>query len=213
MSTLHIPALAAAALLALVPARASEIEVTTAYSTAPAQPTAQAYLAVVNVAAQTPHAGYGTTTIALYDNVSNHRLFGGPVTDIGFKSVIDFVVAPDNAGEWAFRAGVDFGRGGAMLLDGAVLDFNASNVWWGGSFADLGSYLHGLATVEPGAHQLVLVGLEECCDGGQQAQFSVAGGPYRTFGSADGLSPVPEPAAYAMLLAGLARLAARARRR
>jgi hypothetical protein len=74
------------------------------------QATANDYRDVVNAAvASSP---YGSTVLSSYDNVSNNAIFGAGSTNIAFKSTIDFGVG--SGGTYSFRAGVDFGNGGAV---------------------------------------------------------------------------------------------------
>ena len=123
-------------------ADASMIKIDTGFSSAGQQIDAAAYKSLVDAAVASPSAGYGTTNISVYDNISNHSLFsGGSYTDIAFKSTIDFHVSAVNAGAWDFRAGVDFGHGGAMYLDGVAYDFKTNDMWWNGSYSDSSQYL------------------------------------------------------------------------
>jgi PEP-CTERM motif len=206
--------IALAAVAALSGAHASNITVSTGFSPAGPQATANDYLTTVNAAVATPTAGYGSTSVSLYDGVSNHSLFGGPTTNIAFKSVIDFGVS--TAGAWDFRFGVDFGGGGAVFLDGVAQDFRNTDMWWAGSYGDSSQFLAFSSNLATGNHQITLVGFEGCCDGGQQAQFRAANSnTFQTFGANDGLNvtAVPEPESYAMLLAGLGLMGTVARRR
>lgn len=206
--------IALAAVAALSGAHASNITVSTGFSAAGPQATADDYLNTVNAAVATPTAGYGSTSVSLYDGVSNQTLFGGPGTNIAFKSVIDFGVS--TAGAWDFRFGVDFGSGGAVFLDGVAQDFRNTDMWWNGSYGDSSQFLAFSGNLATGNHQITLVGLEGCCDGGQQAQFRAANSQvFQTFGANDGLNvtAVPEPESYAMLLAGLGLMGTVARRR
>ena len=176
-------------------ANASTVTVSTGFSNASAQASAAAYQSVVNTAVATPGAGYGTTTIASYNNVTNSSLFGSG-SNIAFKSVVNFGVSAADAGTWSFRTGVDFGKGGALFLDGVALDFKSNDMWWAGNYT------------------LSIYGLESCCDGGQQAQFKAGNSNFTSFSSTDGLvSAVPEPTTYAMLLIGLGLLGFTARRK
>lgn len=194
-------------------ANASTITVSTGFSNASAQASAAAYQSVVNAAVATPGAGYGTTTIASYNNVTNSSLFGNG-SNIAFKSVVNFGVSAADAGAWSFRTGVDFGKGGALFLDGVALDFKSSDMWWAGNYNNGSQFLSGSSLLAAGNHTLSIYGLENCCDGGQQAQFKAGNSNFTSFSSTDGLvSAVPEPTTYAMLLIGLGLLGFTARRK
>lgn len=75
-----------------------------------------------------PGPGYGLAMPSIYDNISNQILFGGSATNIAFKSTVDFGVSAANAGTWEIRSGVDFGRGGALFVDGVALVFNSNDI-------------------------------------------------------------------------------------
>ncbi|MET3129887.1 hypothetical protein AAKU55_000128 [Oxalobacteraceae bacterium GrIS 1.11] len=186
-------------------AHASTTTIQTGYSSTGAQTSASAYQSAVNAAVANVTPGYGSTVVASYDGVTNHGLFGGPSANIAFKSTVNFGVSAANAGAWAFQSGVDFGLGGAIFLDGVALDFKSNDMWWNGSYNNASQYFGvTLSNLSAGNHTLNLYGLENCCDGGQQAQFKIGGGNFTTFSSTDGLiAAVPEPETYAMLLAGL----------
>ena len=194
-------------------ANASTVTVSTGFSNASAQASAAAYQSVVNTAVATPGAGYGTTTIASYNNVTNSSLFGSG-SNIAFKSVVNFGVSAADAGTWSFRTGVDFGKGGALFLDGVALDFKSNDMWWAGNYNKGSQFLSGSSLLAAGNHTLSIYGLESCCDGGQQAQFKAGNSNFTSFSSTDGLvSAVPEPTTYAMLLIGLGLLGFTARRK
>lgn len=197
----------ALALAAIGSANAAVITFQTGSSSADAQSTAQGYADVVNAAV----AGGNTKVLASYDNVSNNSVFGTGNSNIAFKSTIDFGLS--SAGSYSFRAGVDFGKGGAVFLDGTAVDLKTNDMWWEGNYGNSSQYFQvSGAALSAGNHTLTIYGLEGCCDGGQQVQFAKAGEGYQTF-TADTLAPVPEPETYAMLLGGLAMLGAVARRR
>ncbi len=201
------------AVAAFAQANASTITLSTGYSTAGAQTSAGAYQSVVNAAVATPGAGYGTTTIASYNNVTNRGLFGSG-SNIAFKAVINFGVSAADAGAWSFRSGVDFGKGGALFLDGVALNMKSNDLWWAGNYNNANQFLAGSSTLSAGNHTLSIFGLEGCCDGGQQVQFKAGKGNFTSFSSTDGLvSAVPEPSTYAMLLIGLGLLGFTARRK
>ncbi|WP_374359125.1 CCXG family PEP-CTERM protein [Pseudoduganella danionis] len=198
----------ALALAAIGSANAAVITFQTGTSYALAQSTAQGYADVVNDAV----TGSGRSQVlSSYDNVSNNGIFHNGDSNIAFKSTIDFGLT--SAGTYSFRAGVDFGKGGAVFLDGQVVDFKTNDMWWGGNYGNSSQYFQvSGAALSAGNHTLTIYGLEGCCDGGQQVQFAKAGDDYQSF-SVNTLAPVPEPETYAMLLGGLAMLGVVARRR
>lgn len=214
MKNLSKLALSLIAVAAVAHANASTITISTGYSTASAQTSAGAYKTVVDAAVATPGAGYGSTSVSSYNNVSNSSLFGNN-SNIASRSVIDFGVSASQAGTWSFRSGVDFGKGGALFLDGVALDYKSSDMWWAGNYNSSSQFLSGSTLLSAGNHTLSIYGLEGCCDGGQQVQFKAGNNSFASFATTDGLAPVsavPEPSIYAMLLIGLGLLAATGRR-
>lgn len=195
-------------------AEASRTTMATGFAVVGPLDDADAYRNAVEAALMIPLAGYGTTELAAFSNVNNHDRFGSD-RDLAYHFTVEFEVTAALAGQWNFRAGVDFGDGGAMMLDDTVLDYSRDDLWWGGSWAGPG-VLSGTAVLTEGLHTLHLYGLERCCDGYFTAQFSVGSGPFVTFSNADGLQPVsnvPEPSALALLAAGAGVLAGAHRRR
>ncbi|MYM86880.1 PEP-CTERM sorting domain-containing protein [Rugamonas sp. FT82W] len=198
----------ALALAAIGSSNAAVITFQTGSSGAGSQASAQDYRSVVDAAV----AGGQTTVLSSYDNVSNNSVFGTGNSDIAFKSTIDFGLSA--AGTYSFRAGVDFGRGGAVFLDGQAVALNTNDMWWNFNYnTPNGSFLINNQALSAGNHTLTIYGLEGCCDGGQQVQYAAANGNFQSF-SADTLAPaVPEPETSAMLLGGLALVGGYARRR
>lgn len=198
----------ALALAAIGSANAAVITFQTATSYADVQVSAQSYADVVNAAvAGTAHS----VVLSSYDNVSNDSVFHVGSSNIAFKSTIDFGLT--SAGTYSFRAGVDFGKGGAVFLDGQAVTFKTNDMWWSGNYSNSSQYFQvSNAALSAGNHTLTIYGLEGCCDGGQQVQFAKAGEGYQSF-TANTLAPVPEPETYAMLVGGLAMLGVVARRR
>ena len=133
------------------------------------------------------------------------------LSNSAFEATITFDVGAPAT--FDFRAGVDLGGGGTLVLDGTALDTNGNNMWWNNSYADPSQFLAGSANLSVGVHTLTIYGFEDCCSGNMQVQFSKNGGAYQSFGATDGLPAVPEAQSVAMLLAGLGLVATVARRR
>lgn len=190
-------------------AQASLIKFETAFSAAGPLGSAAAYRDTVNEAMT--HADHKSADIALFDGINNQNVFGGAPSNIAFRATIDFNAA--TAGTWGLRAGVDFGRGGAVFLDGVALGFKSTDMWWGGSYANPNqAFIFNNVAIGAGQHRLQLFGLEGCCDGAQQAQFSINGAAYQTFGARDGLVPEPESCALTLIALGGLGLATRRRK-
>ncbi len=134
------------------------------------------------------------------------------LSNSAFEATVTFDVTSPTT--FNFRAGVDLGGGGTMVLDGTALDTHSNNMWWAGSYGDSSQYFAGSATLGVGVHTLSLYGFEDCCSGNMQAQYSTDGGAsFTSFSSTDSLPAVPEAQSFAMLLAGLGLVATVARRR
>jgi hypothetical protein len=148
--------------------------------------------------------GFTTTSVSSYADLALN------LSNSAFESTIDFGVR--TGGAWEIRAGVDFGKGGAVFLDGQQVAFNNTDMWWSGSYGTNGSFDFS-KYLSAGNHVLTIYGVEDCCSGNVQTQFSVNGGGFTSFGNNDLLTAVPESQNFAMLLAGLALLGTLARRR
>ena len=165
---------------------------------------AGAYRSAVNTSLQGPT--YTKTTVDSYNNVTHASLFGGN-SDFALKSTIQFGVTQATAGLWQFRAGVDFGYGGALFLNDVALDVKSHDMWWAGQYDNSSQYFNAAVNLGAGNHTLTIYGFEGCCDGGQQAQFMAPAGTFTSFSNTDNLvSAVPEPETYAMFLTGMAMM-------
>jgi len=159
-----------------------------------------AYVTAVTGMVGAPHA------------ISSFDSFNFALSNTAFESTIKFDVTSPTT--FNFRAGVDLGGGGTMVLDGVALDTHGNNMWWAGSYSDPTQFFAGSSALGVGVHTLSLYGFEDCCSGNMQVQFSTNGGnSFTSFSNTDGLPAVPEAQSFAMLLAGLGLVGTLARRR
>lgn len=164
-----------------------------------------------------PGAGYCDASPAAFTQLSNQLVCGGPASNIAYGFFVDFDVSAAQGANFSLRLGPDFGHGGALFLDGALLAVRTSDMWWGGSYANPAQIFEavGLA-LNGGHHQLAVYGLEGCCDGWSEGQYRIgSGGAWTTFARGDALqaAAVPEPATLALVLGALSALATLAWRR
>ena len=156
--------------------------------------------------AAAPGAGYCDAALSSFSNISNQVVCHGGNRNVAFHFQTLFGVAANQSGTWGFRAGVDFGRGGAMFLDGVLLDWDSSDLWWAGNFNASSEILAASGVnLNAGNHVLDIYGLEGCCDGTQAAQFQIGTQQWTTFSVGDRQdSRVPLPATLALLGIGAA---------
>lgn len=191
--------------------QASVIKVEGASASTPFLASGDAYLAAVDAALS--GATYHWASVSSLDAISHGALFGS-YAGFAMKTTVNFGVA--TAGSWMFRAGVDFGYGGAMLLDGVAVDFKGNDMWWEGNYNNASQYFSAASALGAGNHVLTIVGFEGCCDGGQQVQFMRAGSnAFTSFSSADQLdvAAIPEPASISLALLGAGLLGLSRRRK
>lgn len=208
--------------LTSLPATASIITLQTRQSTAaaapagtPAQMGSYYRNLVEGLLVQAPGAGYCDSTPAAYQALENSIACGGSNTNIAFKFTVDFGINAAQAGSISFQVGPDFGKGGAVFLNGTLLAASNDDLWWGGNYGAASEIL-SLQNIAIGAgnHRLTVYGVEACCDGLQSAQYRLAGANgWTTLSTTDELKAVPEPLTAALVLAGLVGMVAAGRKR
>jgi hypothetical protein len=81
-------------------------------------------------------ASSASATVGSYNALTHAGLFGG-TGNFAWEATIAFNAAI--AGSWSFRASPDFGRGGAIFLDGVARDV-ASYIIWNSSYSNAASF-------------------------------------------------------------------------
>lgn len=224
MNGLHNPraaVLVVAGLAAAALAQASVVTLQTRHSTDGPATLATAALngayyqtTVLGLVGAAPTAGHCDTTVAAYGDLSNHAACAGSNVNLAYHFGVDFGLSGDQAGSFSLRVGPDFGKGGAVFLDGQLLGVRTTDMWWAGSYANASQiFQFDDMALLTGLHHLDVFGLDACCDGSQQAQFRVAPtAAWTTFSSGDALNAAPEPGSVPLVLAGLAGVAVLSRR-
>ncbi|MBC6493172.1 hypothetical protein BC349_19125 [Flavihumibacter stibioxidans] len=120
-----------------------------------------------------PTAGYGDVYLPVYSMVSNSLVFNGSKSNIAYKYTIRFYAS--KPGIYQFRTSFDFGSGGAIFLDGKAVAFNNADMWWRFSWDLPGQSLQWSSSLAVGMHEILVYGMEDCCDGGGSAEYRVPG--------------------------------------
>lgn len=88
----------------------------------------------------------------------------------------------DTAGNWDFRYGPDYGRGGAIYIaDDIVTEQWNDDLWWAYDITNPVETLSGSTTQDIGYHRIETLGFEGCCDGPIEFQFRKPGGAWQDF--------------------------------
>ena len=129
------------------------------------------------------NTNYGCGFITDFDGITNRSQFGNSNSNFGAFSESYFLVQPGETGQWEFRYGADFGRGGALYINGQQLEQQwGDNLWWANNWNNASQVLQGSATfTNSGYQKLEVLGFEDCCDGGITVQFKKPGGNWTTF--------------------------------
>ncbi len=117
--------------------------------------------------------GYGCTAVTHFNGVNNQSKFSPPSvnSNIAFYSEAYFEVGADESGNWSFRLGGDYGRGGGVYVDGQLIaeDWN-NDLWWSNNW-DSSDVLAGSINLSAGYHHIETIGFEGCCDGAGTFQY------------------------------------------
>jgi hypothetical protein len=155
-----------------------------------------------------PTAGYCDTTLAAFSNATNQGACGGVATNLAEAFTIDFGVSAAQGADFSFRMGADFGKGGAVYLDGLLMGVRTTDMWWAGNWGAPAQFFQSLDLVlNEGNHRLAFYGLEACCDGAQQAEYRLGRQAWTVFSGNDALVlrstqavAMPVPSSLSLLL-------------
>lgn len=108
----------------------------------------------------------------------NNRSLGGTNGNYGLCVSTMLNVPSGQTGNWDFRSGFDYGRGGHFLLNDVELegDWN-DDIWWATNFNNADVF-QGSRVLSAGWHRLEALGFEGCCDGPIQIQARPPGGAW-----------------------------------
>jgi len=125
---------------------------------------------------------FGCGFITNFTGITNRSQFGNGNSNFAAFSESYFLVQPGEEGNWEFRYGADFGKGGGLYVDGNALEEQwRDNLWWANRWNRSNEVLQGNINLTQGYHKLEVLGFEDCCDGGITVQFKKPGGSWTTF--------------------------------
>lgn len=155
---------------------------------------------------QAAGAGYCDVVLPSFASLSNHGgCNAGSSSNVAFGITIDFGISALQGGDVSLRLAPDFGRGGAVFLDGQLLGVRTNDMWWGGNWAAGTSNVFEFLnlTMAAGNHRLSIFGLEGCCDGDQRGEYRLGQGAWTVFSAGDALTlrAVPQPSSLSLVLA------------
>lgn len=134
----------------------------------------------------TARAAFDAATVDIYNDVRtniiglNNEALGGTRRNFGWCISTVLEVSPANAGDWDFRYGADFGRGGDFYAGESLIEEDWNNdLWWALNFANTAGTLDGSTNLQEGWHRLEIMGFEGCCDGPLGWQARPPGGSWQ----------------------------------
>lgn len=150
--------------------------------------------------------------ISNYTNIGSNALCGSGNSNLAYLTEFSFSLAGTT--DIDFRAGMDWGRGGAVLVDGNIENMRTDDIWWAYNWGS-SDVIETNLTLSGGSHTLQWIGFENCCNGLSSIQFRAEGSSWQAlsdthFGQYEGTpSAVPVPPALALFPLGLALMGRR----
>jgi hypothetical protein len=129
--------------------------------------------------------------ILCLESLEAATLFGGPNTPCdfignenhGYHLAVNFEITVSDAGPWSFRLGPDFGRGGAIFVDGVKLASHPGNelfhVWWNFEWDSQAVMYVNDVHLAAGLHSVEVFGFEDCCAGEMSLEYQIGSGGWR----------------------------------
>lgn len=128
-------------------------------------------------------SNYGCKRLTLANRIENSYHFG---SNQNILTAITFIlnVPADEVGSWGIRMGPDFGDGGAIYIDGDVVDDKWGqnlwwNLWWPAWWGSNPAVISGTKYLSAGAHLVTIYGSEICCDGRGEIQLRKPNGNWQ----------------------------------
>lgn len=144
------------------------------------------------------------TAIADFTMINSAVTCGSGNSNLDDLVELTFDLATD--ADFRFEIGTDWGRGGAVIVNGALNYITTDDIWWGYNWNN-GDVIGNDLSLTAGLNTIQWIGFEGCCNGSRSIRFSVDGGAYQAL-TGDNIAAyeataVPGPSTALLLLLGV----------
>ncbi|MEM7467987.1 MAG: hypothetical protein AAF387_14025 [Pseudomonadota bacterium] len=145
-----------------------------------------------------------TTNVNALDNVDT-SVYAGNISG-NYGVLMSASLHIEDAGNYEFRVGTDWGRGGGVALFDSATNalisetIDSTNIWWANNW-NHGDVIYSSYNFAANTEYTIMwIGFEDCCAGSSTIQFSYEGSPFQLANVAN-LTPhvVPIPPAFLLM--------------